>query len=130
MDNLDPDADPVANLDALADGFHAAIGADRAAGCPSDYGSENLGPDAFVLGGARGVFYGYVGMLLPDGQPSELNLQYVTIVGSQIISITAIAYDEGACPGRDGESTWDSPTLSKFRPYLDAALHDSPLPSK
>ena len=129
FDTLDPDADAETNLRAFADDFHASISADRAAGCGADYVFESLGPDDFVVGGTNGVFYGFVGALA-DGAPSELNQQYATIVGDRVVSITAIAYDEGGCPGRDDTSSWDSLTLSEFRPFLERALHDSPLPSE
>lgn len=129
FDNLDSAAAADINLLAFAKAFHEAVAADRAAGCGPDYGFEKLGPDEFTLGGSSGIFYGFVGNLA-DGAPSELNQQYATIVGDQVISITAIAYDEGGCPGRDDTSTWDSLTLSEFRPFLERALHDSPLPNE
>ncbi len=128
FDALDPTGDPANNLSELAGGFHEALSSDRLATCGADYGFERLGPDEFALGEGPGTFYGFVGTL-PDGSPSELNLQYATIVGDQIISITAIAYDEGGCPGRDDQSSWDSATLSEFRPVLEQALEDSPVPS-
>lgn len=127
FDGLDPAVDVSVNLDAFAEGFHDAIGSDRTEGCGAEYGFEVLGPDSFQLAGDPGVFYGFVGML-PDGAPSELNLQYATIVGDDLILITAVGYDEGGCPGRDDLSSWDSIGLSEFRPFLEAALGDSPLP--
>lgn len=130
FDNVDPAADSASNLANLADGFHDAIGSDLAEGCPADYVFEKLGPDAFVLAESPGIFFGFVSML-PDGAPLDMNLQYATIVGSQVISITAGAY-KGGCLGRDDLATlgtWDSITLSEFRPFLEAALHDSPLPT-
>ncbi len=128
FDVMDPAADPITNLEAMAEEYYEVIGSDRASFCGADYGFERLGPDEFVLGGQPGVFYGYVGTLA-DGTPSELNLQYATIVGGQIVGVTAIAYDEGGCPGRDDVSSWDSVTLSEFRTMLENSLHDSPLPS-
>ncbi len=129
FDSLDQAAGDDINLLAFAKAFHEAVAADRAAGCGADYGFEKLGPDEFTLGGGSGVFYGFVGNL-PDGAPSELNQQYAAIVGDQVVAITAVAYDEGGCPGRDDASSWDSLSLSEFRPFLERALHDSPLPSE
>ncbi len=130
IESLFPAADAAPNLADLADGFHEAIESDQADKCPADYVFEKLGPDSFVFAGSPGIFYGFVGMLA-DGAPSDMNLQYATIIGSQVISVTAGAYD-GGCLGRGGLSTlstWDSMTLSEFRPFLEAALHDSPLPT-
>ncbi len=130
IESLFPAADAAPNLADLAHGFHEAIESDQADKCPADYVFEKLGPDSFVLAGSPGIFYGFVGMLA-DGAPSDMNLQYATIIGSQVISVTAGAY-QGGCLGRDGLSTlstWDSITLSEFRPFLEAALHDSPLPT-
>jgi len=96
FDSLDPAADDRSNLATSAAGFHASLETDRSTGCGAGYGFERLGTDDFVLSATPGVFYGYVGTM-PDGSSSELNLQYATIVGDQIVSLTAIAYDEGGC---------------------------------
>lgn len=127
FDVLDPRGDPRENLELFASGFAEAIGSDRAAGCGSDYDFDSIPVSDFVLGGTPGIEFGFVGTL-PDGKPSELNLQYATVVGDQILSIVAIAYDEGGCPGRDELSSFDSATLAEFRPRLEAILHESPLP--
>ncbi|MGH8946084.1 MAG: hypothetical protein ACRDVL_08045 [Acidimicrobiia bacterium] len=127
FDDLDPAADPGTNLRAFAQGFVEAIGADRAAGCGPEYEFQPIPVEAFVLGGTPGIAYGFVGTM-PDGRSSELNLQYATIVGDQVLSIVAIAYDGGGCPGRDELSTFDSDTLADFRPHLESLLHESPLP--
>ncbi|HJR87689.1 MAG TPA: hypothetical protein VJ930_08555 [Acidimicrobiia bacterium] len=127
FDDLDPNGDPRENLELFAAGFVAAIGSDRELGCGADYGFDPLPVKDFVLGGTPGVSFGFVGSM-PDGEPSELNLQYATIVGEEILSIVATAYDEGGCPGRDDLSSFDTATLSEFRPRLEEVLHESPLP--
>ena len=38
------------------------------------------------------------------------------------------AYEDGGCPGRDDQSTWDSESLSAFRTRLTRLLAASPLP--
>ncbi|MGH8957074.1 MAG: hypothetical protein ACRDVK_00200 [Acidimicrobiia bacterium] len=128
FDDLDPRGDPRENLELFASGFAEAIGSDRAAGCGPDHGFDPFPVGDFVLGGTPGIGFGFVGTL-PDGEPSELNLQYATVVGDQILSVVAIAYDEGGCPGRDDLSGFDSSTLAEFRPRLEAILHESPLPA-
>jgi hypothetical protein len=127
FEDLDPNGDRDENLDRFAAGFVEAIGSDRVLGCGAEYGFDPFPVEDFVLGGTPGVSFGFVGTL-PDGSSSELNLQYATIVGDQIVSIVAIAYDEGGCPGRDELSSFDTATLSEFRPLLEEVLHESPLP--
>ena len=127
FEDLNPAAATSVKLNAFAGGFHEAVRSDRTAGCPADYGVEFLGPERFRLAGEPGMFYGFVGTL-GDGAPSELNVQYASIVGDQVIVLAAIAYDEGGCPGRDDLSSWDSIALSEFRPFLEPALENSPLP--
>jgi hypothetical protein len=97
-------------------------------GCGPDYGFDPFPVEDFVLGGTPGVSFGFLGTM-PSGKPSELNLQYATIVGDRVLSIVAIAYDEGGCPGRDELSGFDSVTLRDFRPRLEEVLHESPLPN-
>jgi hypothetical protein len=128
FEDLDPDGDPKENLDRFGAGFIKAIGSDRAVGCGPDYGFDPFPVEDFVLGGTPGVSFGFLGTM-PSGKPSELNLQYATIVGDRVLSIVAIAYDEGGCPGRDELSGFDSVTLRDFRPRLEEVLHESPLPN-
>ncbi len=125
---LDPGAGDAANLRAIAADFVEAMRADRAAGCGTDYGFEPIEPEPFELGDAAGLAYGFTGTRA-DGAPSELNLQYTAIESGRIVSIVAIAYDEGGCPGRDDLSSFDSATLAAFRPHLEAILHATPLPA-
>lgn len=128
FDNLDPAATPDANLLAFADGFFEALATDRADGCGADYGFQPFEPASFRLGGVQGITYGFAGTMA-DGSSSELNLQYATIVGDRVLLITAIAYDEGGCPGPNGDlAGFDSETLAAFRPHLEKVLADSPLP--
>lgn len=127
FDALDPDGDVAANLATFANDFHESLEADRTATCGDGYVFDRLGPETFGMGGTPGIFYGYRGTMA-DGSPAELNLQYATIAGDQIVAITAIAYDEGQCPGRDDTSSWDSETLSEFRSRLERVIQESPLP--
>lgn len=127
FDDLDPNGEPRENLELFAAGFIEAIGSDRAAGCGADYGFDPFPVEDFVLGGTPGVSFGFVGSM-PDGKPSELNLQYATIVGEEILSIVATAYDEGGCPGRDDLGGFDTAALSEFRPRLEEVLLESALP--
>lgn len=125
--DIDPDADTSSQLRTLADGFFEALGSDRADGCGPDYEFEAIPGRDFKLGWTPALAYGFTGTM-PDGQPSELNLQYATIVGDQIVSIVATAYDEGGCPGRDDLSGFTSKDLAAFRPHLEKVLESSPLP--
>jgi hypothetical protein len=127
FEDLDPSADPEANLERLAADFFEAIRSDREIGCGPGYQFDELPPEPFVLGGTPGMAYGLRGTM-PDGSPSEFNLQYATISGDQILLITAVAYDEGGCSGRDDLSTFHSATLAQFQPLLEDLLHESPLP--
>ncbi len=128
FDDLDPAADPDVNLAAFAGGFFEALETDRRDGCGADYGFRPFEPEAFQLGTASGISYGFAGTMA-DGSPSELNLQYATIVGDDVLLITAIAYDEGGCPGPNGDlAGFDSETLEAFQPFLETVLAQSPLP--
>ncbi len=125
--DLDPTAGVDANLRAVAAGFVDTFRADRAAGCGADYRVEPVEPASFRLGGAEGLAFGFAGTRA-DGQPSEMSLQYATIANGRIVSIAAVAYDEGGCPGRDDLSSFDSATLAEFRPMLETVLTSIPLP--
>lgn len=127
FDDLDPQGEASDNLRELAAGFVEALRQDRDAGCPEGYDFDPHDPVEIELGGNEALAYGYTGTM-PDGSPSELNLQYSTIVGDRIISIVAIAYDEGGCPGRDDLSGFDSAQLAEVRDQLEALLQASPLP--
>lgn len=126
--DIDPEDDVDTQLRALAEGFMQAIGTDRAEGCGPDYVFEPIEPTPFVLANLPGMVYGFVGTM-PDGRPSELNLQYATVIDAQIVTVAAIAYDEGGCPGRDDLGGFTTESLVSFRPYLEEVFHESPLPS-
>lgn len=127
FEGLDPEAGADENLEAFAEGFVEALGDDRATGCGPGYVFEPLEIRDFPVGGSQGVAFGFEGVM-PDGSPSELNLQYATIVEDKFVSITAIAYDEGGCPGRDDLSGFRTADLVEFRPHLESILQGSPLP--
>lgn len=128
FDDLDPAAATRENLEAFARGFFQSLVDDRAAGCGSDYLFEPIEPTEFTFAGWPGLSFGFEGSW-PDGKPSELNLQYAAIVDGRIISITAIAYDEDGCPGRDELSGFTSGELAEFRRHLEQVLRASPLPA-
>jgi hypothetical protein len=125
--DLDPTADTDTNLGAVARGFLESLRSDRSDGCGADYDFQPIEPEPFVLANTPGMVYGFVGTT-SSGDPSELILQYATIVGDQIVLIVAAAYDEGGCPGRDELGAFESEALFRFRPYLEMVLHESPLP--
>lgn len=125
--HLDPAADTDTNLMRLAQRFFEDLAGDRRSGCGSDYRFDPMGPDPIVLGNTPGIVFGFIGTMADDS-PSEYNLQYATIVNQTIISIVVAAYDDGGCPGRDDLSGFRSAELMEFRPYLEPALHESPLP--
>lgn len=127
FDIVDPAADLETNIRAIADDFVAALGADRAIGCGSDYRLEPLDFESFSFDDQPAFRYGYRGTMA-DGTPSELNLQYATIVGDEIVLVTAVAYDAGGCPGRDDLPSFDSATLSDLSDELDAVLRQTPIP--
>lgn len=127
FDGLDPATAPEENLAAFAGGFFESLVADRTAGCGAEYVFDPIGPTPFPIGGRPGISFGFTGTM-PDGTPSELNLQYAVIVDGRIITISAIAYDAGGCPGRDDLSGFRSADLSDFRAYLEEVLRQSPLP--
>lgn len=127
FDDLDPGAEPEDNLERLANGFLEALAADRAAGCGADYGFEEFEIEPVVVSGRPGISFGFVGTAA-DGSASERNHQYATIEDDDIVSIVAIAYDEGGCPGRDDVGGFDSATLAAFQPVLESLLADVPLP--
>ncbi len=124
---FDPNADDATNLAALADDFIDVFVEDRAIGCGEDYELIPVPPAPFVLANTPGVVYGFEGKL-GDGTQSEFNLHYTAVVGEDVVSISASAYDEGGCPGRDDLGGFDSQQLKDFRPYLEEILHESPLP--
>ena len=96
-------------------------------GLGSDSLFETFGPSPFDLGGAPAVAYGFIGTM-SDGSSSELQHQYATIVGDDVVLVGAAAYDDGGCPGRDDTSTFDSATLAEARPHIERVLTASPLP--
>lgn len=124
---FDPALSRDQNLSALAEEFARALGSDRALGCGSDYVFDPFSPEPFVLSNTPGVFFGFSGTM-PDGDASELILQYATLIEDRIISIVATAYDEGGCPGRDELGGFQTAQLAEFRPHLEAMLYQSPLP--
>ncbi len=65
---------------------------------------------------------------MPDGSPSELHVQHAVIDGDHVVVIAAGAYDDGGCPGPDGLGSFDTETLTTFRPLLERILAVSPLP--
>lgn len=126
---VDPVADLATNIGAIADDFVASIGADRAATCGDGYVFEPLPVEPFSFGEQPAYRYGYRATLA-DGSPSEFNLQYATIVGDEIVLVTAIAYDEGGCPGRDDQSGFDTAMLTELQDEIEAVLRGSPLPGE
>lgn len=124
---LPQDTTDDATLRAFAQEFFDAIGADRAEGCGPDYRFDPIEPRPFGLGGTPGIVFGFSGTM-PDGSPSELNLQYAAIVDDDIVSIVAAAYDDGGCPGRDDLPSFRSSDLYAFRSHLEDVLTATPLP--
>lgn len=127
FDGYDPAATPADTLALIAEDFLASMKADRRAGCGGDYHFEAMPPRDFILGGLPGISYGFVGTL-GDGSPSELNLQYSTVINENLVLVVAAAYDEGGCPGKDELLSFDSAGLAEFRPHLERLLEASPLP--
>ncbi len=126
--DLDPAASADANLRALAAGFVDTFRTDRAAGCGADYRVDPVEPAPFRLGDTEGLAFGFAGTR-DDGRPSEMSLQYAAITGDRIVSVAAVAYDEGGCPGRDDLSSFDTATLTEFRPMLETILSSTPPPA-
>lgn len=127
VDVIDPAAAAADNLAALAADYLAIFETDRAAGCGAGYEFEPIPPNPIVLGGASGLAYGFVGRM-PDGAPSEVQLQYAAIVESKVLLLTASAYDEGGCPGRDDLGGFTSSQLLELRDPWEAILPAVPLP--
>lgn len=127
FDTLDPSLSSDENLTRFAGGFVEALSADRAAGCGQDYAFEVIDTESAVVASLPGVTFGYRGTL-PDGAPSELNIQYAAINDDTIISIVAAAYDGGGCPGRDDVSGFTSSDLEAFLPLLGPIIANAPLP--
>lgn len=127
MTRLDPSAPSDVILDDFAGHFFDDMSADRRAGCGSDYVFERIEPTPFPLGDTTGIAFGFVGTMA-DGSPSELNLQYATVVGDRIVLVTSAAYDDDGCPGRDDLGGFRPGELADFRPYLEDVLDGSPLP--
>lgn len=127
FDGLDPTDPPEDNLRVYADRYFTAFETDRAQGCGADYGFESAPAEPFDLGGTAGISFGFRGTW-PDGSPSELNLQYATVVDDHFVAITAVAYDDDGCLGRDVVNNFRSNDLDEFRPYLEELLNASPLP--
>lgn len=127
FEGYDPAATPADTLAFIANDFLASMEGDRKAGCGEDYHFEASPPRDFILAGLPGISYGFAGAL-GDGSPSELNLQYATLVDENLVLVVAAAYDEGGCPGKDGLLSFDSTGLADFRPHLEQLLEASPLP--
>lgn len=122
-----PGDDPADTLDRIAADFLDSMESDRQAGCGEDYRFEPIPPAPFQLGGQPALSYGFAGARA-DGTPSELNLQYATVVDRHLVLVVAAAYDAGGCPGKDELLSFDSADLAEFRPNLERLLTASPLP--
>lgn len=127
FDLIDPASALETNIRTMSADFLAAIGDDRAATCGADYRFEPLEFESFSFGDQPAFHYGYRGTMA-DGAASELNLQYATIVGDDIVLVTAIAYDAGGCPGRDDLPNFDSATLAELSDELETVLRQTPIP--
>lgn len=127
MNRLDPSAPREVILDDFAGHFFDDMSADRRVGCGTGYVFERIEPRPFPLGDTTGIAFGFVGTMA-DGRASELNLQYATVVEDRIVLLTAAAYDDDGCPGRDDLGGFRSRELADFRPYLEDVLDGSPLP--
>lgn len=125
--DVDPSRPVAENMAVIGSGFVQAMTEDRVAGCGPDYVLSPLELSSFSLGSLEGASFGYEGRW-SDGRPSELNLQYGTVVGDSVVLIVAAAYDEGGCPGRDDTSGFDSATLANFRPHLERLLTGNEIP--
>lgn len=123
----DPTADDETTLRAIAANYVSTFVEDRAVGCGAGYVVEPLEPRPIVLGGTPGLTYGFRGTA-EDGTPSELHIQYAAISADRLIVVTAAAYDEGGCPGKDDLISFDTATLEGFAPHLDRLMEASPLP--
>ncbi len=127
LTEFDSEASDAKNLRSLAADFVASVRSDRALGCPEGYAVQALKPSSLAVAGTDALRYGFAGSNR-DGSPSELNLQYATIVGDDLVLVTAIAYDDGGCPGRGDLIEFDSKTLAALQPRLESALEHIPLP--
>ncbi len=125
--DVEPSRPVAENMAVIGSGFVQAMTEDRSAGCGPDYELTPFELESFSLGSLEGASFGYEGRW-SDGRPSELNLQYGTIVGDSIVFVVAAAYDEGGCPGRDDTSAFDSATLAEFRPHLERLLSGNEVP--
>jgi hypothetical protein len=119
--------DPGGSLILIAEDFIDSMAADRAAGCGVGYRLDPHMTSPVTVGGQPGIRFGYTGVMA-DGSPSERIAQFGTIVGDEVLLLTAAAYDDGGCPGRDELATFSSADLAAFEPFLEAVVLSSPLP--
>lgn len=61
---------------------------------------EAIPPTEAVVAGEDGLRFGFVGRT-SDGTLSERNVQHAILLDGQVTLLTAAAYAEGGCPGRD-----------------------------
>ena len=102
-----------ASLQVLAEDFVASMATDRAAGCGDGYVIEAIPPTDAVVAGEEGVRFGYVGRTT-DGALSERNVEHAILRDGQVTLLTAAAYAEGGCPGRDELDSFEPGALASF----------------
>lgn len=115
------------NLDGLAADFVASIAADRAQGCGADYDVEPIAASPAVVAHRPGLRFGFVGRT-GNGAISERNVQHAFVEGDEVVLLTAAAYAEDGCPGRDDLDSFEPAALEAFDPGLSALVAELTLP--
>ena len=116
-----------ATVQALAEDFVASMATDRAAGCGDGYVIEAIPPTDAVVVEEEGVRFGYVGRT-SDGALSERNVQHAILRDGQVTLLTAAAYAEGGCPGRDELDSFNPNALASFDEGLTSLVASLVLP--
>lgn len=115
-----------AGLRSHVDGYHEAFTADRAHGC-DDYRYEAHPTELVTLAGVPALRYGFSGHS-SAGVEVERNVNYVTVIGDELRTITAVANTEESCVYTDVVTELVPEELVAIQGSLDAVAAGSQLP--
>lgn len=108
--------------------YHGTFRTDRAAGCPDGYAYEEHPTVTATLAGTPALRYGF-SVRDADGVEVERNLNYLTILGGQLKSVTAVANATRSCVHVDEFAELLPGQLAELQPTLDAIAAGSVLPA-
>lgn len=105
---------------------HGILSADRGRGCADGYRYEEHPTEPALLAGVPALRFGSSGYA--GDAEVERNVNYITIWGGQLRSISAVANDPGSCVHSDTLVELRPQELARLQPELDSLVAGSVLP--